>query len=96
MRAMDMIIEGTEYSAITAEAPWGDYGSILVHGLSAHLARVGGRLQVERTGPDVPGIAVSGRSDVIVTDAVRARIESASLSGCSFAAVNKARIVRLS
>jgi len=64
--------------------------------MSAHLDRIGGRLQVERTAPDVPGIALSGIGDVIVTSTVRARIESAALSGCTFATVDKSKIVRVS
>ena len=34
--------------------PWSDYGSILVHGMSGHLARSAGRIQSERTGPFIP------------------------------------------
>src|SRR5689334_10501764 len=91
-----MAIEHPEYAAITGQAPWGDYGSILVHGMSAHLGRVDGRLQIERTGPYVPGVSPSGIGNVIVTDPVRACIEGAALSGCSFIAVDKATIVDLS
>lgn len=83
------------YAAVTGEAPWGDYGSILVHGMTAHLERVDGRLQLERTGPFVPGVTLPGIGDLIVTSAVRAAIEAVRLSGCSFARVDKARIVRL-
>lgn len=81
--------------AVTGEGPWGDYGRILVHGMSAHLERVNGQLQLERTGPYVPGITLPGISDVIVTDAVRERIQISALSGCQFAPLTKSRIVHL-
>jgi hypothetical protein len=39
------------------EAPWGDYGSILQHGMTAHLGRnPEGLAQLERTGPFIPPI----------------------------------------
>jgi hypothetical protein len=85
----------TAYAAMTREAPWGDYGSIIVHGLSAHLDRLEGQLQLERTGPYVPGITLPGISDVVVVDEVRERIQAASLSGCRFVPLMKSRIVHL-
>ncbi len=43
---------------------WGDYGDILQHGITAHLARVGGRLSLERTGPYMPPVNRGYRSDI--------------------------------
>ena len=83
------------YYGITGAGPWGDHGRILVHGMSAHLPRVAGRLQLERSGPYVPGVSCPGIGDVVVTDEVRARIESSGLSGCAFLPVDLARIVHI-
>jgi len=75
--------------------PWGDYGSILASGMSAHLPRKDGLMQLERTGPFIPPISLPGIGDIIVTDAFRAELESSGLSGFTFAPVMKARIVEL-
>lgn len=80
---------------VEVEPPWGDYGHILVHGMSAHLPRREGRCLLERTGPYVPDVTRPGLGDVIVTDLVRRQMLAADLSGCSFHPVDKARIVRL-
>jgi hypothetical protein len=82
--------------AVTAcDAPWGDYGAILIGGLSAHRDRVGGRIQLERTGPFVPPISLPGLGDVIATSNARARITSAALTGCVFLPVDKIRVTRV-
>jgi len=75
--------------------PWGDYGHILQHGMTAHLARVGGMLSLERTGPYMPPITFPGLGDVVLTSAAKALLESPGLSGFTFQPVNKARIVGL-
>lgn len=76
------------------EAPWGDYGDILVHGMSLHLGRAAGRIQLERTGPFMPPVTLPGVGDVIVTDAVRQALER-EVPGLVFRPVVKARIVRI-
>ncbi len=76
--------------------PWGDYGDILLSGMTAHLPRTrDGVLQLERTGPFVPPVTLAGVGDLLVTDAFRVRLEQAPLAGLRFRPVEKARIVRL-
>lgn len=84
--------EGAMYVLDKPESPWGDYGNILIHGMSGHLPRVEGRIQLERTGPFLPPITQPG--NVVVTDAVRRSLEQA-LSGLVFRTAIKTRIVRL-
>lgn len=75
--------------------PWGDYGDILMAGMTSHLEREDGRLQLERTGPFVPPIALPGIGEIVVTDAFRSALEASGLSGMHFQPVIKTRIVRL-
>lgn len=75
--------------------PWGDYGDILQHGMTAHLGRVGGLLSLERTGPYMPPITFPGTGDVVLTSAAKALLEGSGLSGFVFQPVNKTRIVEL-
>jgi hypothetical protein len=77
------------------DAPWGDYGDILTHGMSAHLPRAGDRIQLERTGPFIPPITFPGIGDIVVTDQVRKSLEAEAFEGITFRPVVKARIVRL-
>ena len=72
---------------------WGDYGDMLQHGMTMHLPRSDGRLQLERTAPYVPPISVN--LHVLVTEDAKHRIEDSQLSGWSFIPVYKARIVHL-
>ncbi len=74
---------------------WGDYGTILQHGMTAHVGRVRGRLSLERTGPFMPPITFPGVGDVVLTSDAKAQLEKSGLSGFSFQLVHKARIVRL-
>ena len=78
-----------------ALTPWGDYGYILQHGMTAHLARAGGLLSLERTGPYLPPITLPGIGDVVVSSAGREMLEASGLGGFTFQPVNKARIVDL-
>jgi len=80
---------------LQAAAPWGDYGRILVHGMSAHLRRVDGRIQLERTAPFVPPLSLPGVGDIVVTDDLRAQLEREGISGMVFHPVDKARVVHL-
>lgn len=77
-----------------ASAPWGDYGRMLVSGMTERRG-LDGRLPLLRTGPFVPPITVSGISDLIVTQAFRAELEASGLIGFGFAEVVKKRIVKL-
>jgi hypothetical protein len=74
---------------------WGDYGNILVAGMTSHLEREDGRLQLERTGPFVPPIALPGIGEIVITDVLRSALEASGLSGMHFQSVIKTRIVRL-
>ncbi len=77
-----------------AGPPWGDYGRILTHGMSAHRQRLGGIIQLERSGPFIPLITFPA-SDVVVTDSFRGELERSGLSGASFQRIDKAHIVRI-
>jgi len=74
---------------------WGDYGDILQHGMTAHLERVEGRLQLERAGPYMPPITFPGLGDIVLTSAGRTLLESSGLTGFTFRPVIKTRIVDL-
>lgn len=76
------------------DVPWEDYGDVLVAGLTERLPRRDGQLQLERVGPYVPSITVAG-DNVVVTDALRQRLEESGLTGFVFRPVHKARIVYL-
>lgn len=75
--------------------PWGDHGRVLAHGLSAHRARVDGRIQLERVGPGIAPLTMPGIGDVVVTDALRARLLAERIPGLSFAAVDKVHVARV-
>jgi len=75
--------------------PWGDYGNVLYCGMTSHLGRINGLLQLERTGPFVPPISLSGIGNVIVTDKFRRDIQASGLTGVTFKSVIKKHIVLL-
>jgi hypothetical protein len=86
-----------EYFIINGPAvPWGDYGSILVHGMSCHLERNDrGEIQLERTGPFIPPISFPGIGDIVVTTSFRKKLEESGLTGFHVQPVVKAHIVDL-
>jgi hypothetical protein len=73
---------------------WGDYASLLLHGMTGHRGRKGARLQLERTGPFVPKVTFPGIGDVILTDAMKSALDRA-MPGLEYRPVVSARIVRL-
>ena len=73
---------------------WGDYGDILVHGMTNHLPRQAGELQLERVAPYIPPISFPGVSDVVLTDTTKTKL-AALLPELTFKPVRKTRIVRL-
>jgi hypothetical protein len=77
------------------EFPWGDYGAILVSGMTAHLGREDGLLQLERTGPFVPPLFMPGVGDIVVTEQFKAQMEASGLTGFLFRPVIKKHIVHL-
>jgi hypothetical protein len=81
----------------TIEKPrhrWGDCYNILMHGMSCHLDRADGKIQLERTGPFVPPISLPGISDIVVTDAFRQKLETSGLEGLRYQAIIKKLIVK--
>jgi hypothetical protein len=83
------------YRLLPVEAPWGDYGNILMHGMSMHLDRHQGLIQLERTGPTIAPITFPGAGDIVVTQAFQIALEQSGLTGFSFQPVIKRRIVEL-
>lgn len=83
------------YKIWTPRMPWGDYGRILLSGMTAHLGRKRGRLQLERTGPFVPPISFPGIGDIVVTDHFKNLLETSNLTGLAYQPVIKAHIVAL-
>ena len=78
-----------------AKAPWGDYGRILLHGMSSHLPRENGTIQLERTGPFVPPLSFPGVGDVIATDATVEMLATSGLTPVQWKPVAKRRIAEL-
>lgn len=78
-----------------AEMPWGDYGSILLSGMSGHRERWEGRIQLERTGPFIPPLSFPGLRDIVVTASFRHELERSGLTGLTFQPVLKRHIVHL-
>lgn len=78
------------------KAPWGDYGNMLVHGMTGYLGRDSRRrLQLQRTGPFVPPITMPGVGVVVVCDRVRERLGSSGLTGLQFRADILKQVVEL-
>lgn len=76
------------------EPPWGDYGSILISGMTS-LRSASGQLPYERVGPFMPPITIAGISNLIVSNDFKQQMEASSLLGLTFREVEKRRIVRL-
>jgi len=83
------------YRLKRVEAPWGDYGEILHHGISWNRGRVDGFIQLERTGPFIPPLTMPSTHHVVVVESLRRKIVDSGLRGYAFVPVVKARIVRL-
>lgn len=81
------------YRMETPNVPWGDYGSILIQGMTSSSARDADSLEIRRTGPFVPPISFPGLGCVVVTDAVRLKLEASDLTGFSFVPAIKKVIV---
>jgi hypothetical protein len=83
------------YTLHASHMPWGDYGDILLSGMTSHLERHEGFLQLERTGPFVPPIFLPGIADIVVTDDFKHLLEGSGLTGFTFQPVIKKHIVVL-
>ncbi|MBC7861796.1 MAG: hypothetical protein IAF38_02405 [Bacteroidia bacterium] len=83
------------------EAPWADYGDILLSGMTGHLERQNNLLQLERTGPFIPPVIISGIGDIIITNEIKKKIslsdisDISDISGIEFKPVIKKHIVDL-
>jgi hypothetical protein len=84
-----------KFYRVTSIELWGDYGNILVNGMTGHLGEKDGHLQLERAGPFIPPITFPGLSDLVVTDELRQKLETSELGDFQFRSVVKARIVDL-
>jgi hypothetical protein len=82
------------YVLSSMPTPWGDYGNILVHGMTSHLERDDGLLQLERAGSRFPAITQPGLGHVVVKEAVRAFL-AARMPALEFRQVLLRRCVRL-
>ncbi len=78
---------------VSTRSLWGDYGSILINGMSRHLPRKDNLIQLERTGPFIPPITMPGVMDIVVTSDIKSELEASSFTQLTFAPVLKARIV---
>ncbi len=86
----------TIYRMRGSSEPWGDYSSILIHGMASEFRRDDeGQAPLERTGPFVPPMTFPNSSVIVVTDDLRIELESSPFSGFSFRPVIKKKIVRL-
>lgn len=73
-------------------APWGDYGSILVHGMGRRGRD--GVLELHRTGPYAPK-AFRPAFSTVVEDSIRVAIEKSGLKGAIWRPTRKTHIVKL-
>ena len=88
------VVEGWK-SLRATDLGWGDYGDILVSGLTWNVGRDGeGRLQLERAGPFVPPVTTP-RGHLVVTGEARSMIEASGLGAFEFGPVVLARVVNL-
>jgi hypothetical protein len=75
---------------------WGDYGDSLVSGDSDNAdGWRQGPLQLYRTGPFIPQITFPGVGVIVVTDALKRKMERSDLKGFTFRPVIKKHIVKL-
>ena len=85
------------YAMRRPSSPWGDYGSILFHGMTMRLGRKSepnGELQLERAGPSSPPIFFPAEG-VLVTDEMKSAMEQANFTGVEFRTVELTRIVEI-
>lgn len=72
-----------------------DSMKLQIGGMSRHLPRLGGLIQLERTGPFVPPLSLPGRGDVVITEDMRSRLESSEFADWTLRPVIKTHIVRI-
>jgi hypothetical protein len=81
------------YRLVAPNAPWGDYGDILIHGITSCSARDERSPELQRSGPFVPPITIPGVGCIVVTDSLRRELQSSGLTGFSFVPAIKSVIV---
>ncbi|MEX0726478.1 MAG: hypothetical protein WD065_09440 [Planctomycetaceae bacterium] len=74
---------------------WGDYGAVLIHGMTSGSMENDGPLELERAGPFMPPVTFPALCDPIVTDEFRKALETSGLAEFGFRPVIKAKIVDL-
>jgi len=79
----------------TASARWGDYGSVLAHGLAEWNKDADRTLVVSRTGPYCPPLSLPFGMGVVVTAELRSALANSELTGAGFLPVAKKKIVKL-
>src|SRR3954453_17017328 len=80
------------YALRKPQSPWGDYGDILLHGMTKSAPA--GSALLMRTGPFAPPISPPAFT-VIGPDTVRGAMEPQKFTGFEFSPVSKHHIVRL-
>jgi hypothetical protein len=80
------------YTLQSAAPPWGDYGSVLWHGLVEVASSEAAPLVLYRTGPFAPPITFPWPT-VVVTEPIRAKICSENFRGYVFRPVEVRRVV---
>lgn len=73
------------------EPYWGDYGDILIHGMSAYADRMDGKIQLYRTGPFIPPISFPEICDVVVTNEIKVLLHD-NFDDLAFSPVDKVHI----
>jgi hypothetical protein len=82
-----------KFYRVSSRRIWGDYGSILIGGMSRHLPRRDDLIQLERTGPFMPPITLPGVGDIVIDSDFKSELEASEFRQLSFAPVLKSRIV---
>ena len=75
--------------------PWGDYGAVLFNGSLSRVADSTQQFGLIRTGPYVPPITFPDHgAETLVTQDVRAKLESSGLRGLTFIPAAYDRVIR--
>jgi hypothetical protein len=82
-----------KFYRVSSRNLWGDYGDLLISGMSCHLPRKDNLIQLERTGPFIPPITLPGIGDIVVTSDLRSELEASHFDQLAFSPVLKTRIV---
>lgn len=84
------------YILRAAPHAWGDYGKILVHGISNRRTPRDCSTEVllRRGGPGVAPMTIPSPSDIIISSSLHAGIAASGLSGARFRPVRKVHVVR--